>query len=198
MMFLTSGIQQKATCEGCLERLCSGEDCCVLNLTNYGESSGYAALTPSFPTSKVVPVNLSDPNVNGVLIAQQGAFMASFGNVGIKISLDCNCMRCCCGGLGLVRQKIEGDGTVFLAATGTMVQKVLKEGETILVDTNCVMAFAESCTMDLRRAGGVLGIVGGGEGFFNTTLTGPGLVIIQSMNQIVFKAALVANKLYRR
>ena len=198
MMFLTSDVQQSATCEGCLERLCSGEDCCVLNFTNEGENRGYAALTPNFPTAKVVPVNLADPNVGGVLICQQGAFMASMGDVGIRISLDCNCMRCCCGGLGLVRQKIEGDGTVFLAATGTMVQKVLAEGETILVDTNCVMAFAESCKMDLRRAGGVLGIVGGGEGFFNTTLTGPGLVIIQSMNQAVFKQALVAHKLYRR
>ena len=198
MMFLTSGISQNASCEGCLERLCSGENCCVLNFTNTGNEPGFAALTPNFPTSKVVPVNLSDPNVNGSLIAQQGAFMASCGNVGIKISLDCNFLRCCCGGLGMVRQKIEGDGTVFLAGTGTMVQKVLQPGETILVDTNCVMAFAESCKLDLRRAGGVLGILGGGEGFFNTTLTGPGLVIIQSMNETVFKAALVADKLYRR
>ncbi len=63
-----------------------------------------------------------------------------------------------------MRQKLEGDGTVFLAGTGTIVQKILAEGETILADTNCVMAFAKSCKMDLRRAGGVLGILGGGEG----------------------------------
>ena len=63
---------------------------------------------------------------------------------------------------------------------------------------NCVLAFADSCKLDLKRAGGVLGIVGGGEGFFNTTLTGPGLVVICSMNDVVFREALVAPKLYRR
>ena len=98
----------------------------------------------------------------------------------------------------MVRQKLEGTGTVFLTGTGTMVQKVLAQNETILVDTNCLMAFAGSCTMDLRRAGGVMGMMGGGEGIFNTTITGPGLVVVQSMNEITFKKALVANKLYRR
>jgi uncharacterized protein (AIM24 family) len=198
MMFLTDGISQSVVCEGCCERGCSGESCCIMDFTNNGGEYAYAALTPNFPTSKVVPVDLSSPHVGGKLVCQRGAFMASYGLVTVGISLDCNFMRCCCGGLGLVRQKLEGDGTVFLAGTGTMVQKILAIGETILVDGNCVMAFADSCKMDLRRAGGVLGIVGGGEGFFNTTLTGPGLVIIQSMNDTVFREALVANKLYRR
>jgi uncharacterized protein (AIM24 family) len=60
------------------------------------------------------------------------------------------------------------------------------------------MAYADSCTLDLKRSGGVLGIIGGGEGFFSTTLTGPGLVIVQSMNQNVFREALAATKMYRR
>jgi hypothetical protein len=107
-------------------------------------------------------------------------------------------MRCCCAGLGLVRQKITGQGTVFLESTGTIVQKVLQPGETVLVDTECVLAFADSCKLDLRRAGGILGMMGGGEGIFNTTLTGPGLVIMVSMNQTVFREALAAQKLYRR
>jgi len=199
MMFLSPGMEQHVSCDGGFERCCSGESCFVMNFTNAGSSSAaYAALTPNFPTAKVIPVNMSSPDVNGTLIAQQGAFMASVGDVHVQMSLDCNFMRCCCGGLGLVRQKLAGTGTVFLSGTGTMVQKVLQPGETILVDTNCVMAFAESCKMDLRRAGGVMGMVGGGEGFFNTTLTGPGLVIIQSMNEEVFREALVANKMWRR
>jgi uncharacterized protein (AIM24 family) len=107
-------------------------------------------------------------------------------------------MTCCCAGLGLVRQKLEGQGTVFLTSTGTIVQKVLQEGETILVDTNCIMAFASSCKLDLRKAGGILGMLGGGEGIFNTTLTGPGLVIVSSMNETMFREALVAQKIYRR
>lgn len=200
MMYLSHGIKQHVSCEGFMGRCCSGEACYVVNYTNESDDSkpAYAALTPNYPTAKVIPVDMSSPNVNGCLIAQQGAYMASYGNVDIAISLDCNFCRCCCAGLGMVRQKLSGDGTAFLAATGTIVQKVLEPGETILVDTNCVLAFAETCKLDLRRAGGILGMVGGGEGIFNTTLTGPGLVIVQSMNEIMFKEALAADKMYRR
>jgi uncharacterized protein (AIM24 family) len=60
------------------------------------------------------------------------------------------------------------------------------------------MAFGGQCKLDLRRTGGIVGMFGGGEGIFNTTLTGPGLVIVQSMNETVFRQALVANKIYRR
>ena len=124
--------------------------------------------------------------------------MGHYGDVHVGISLDCNFMRCCCAGTGLVRQSIEGRGTVFLASTGTIVQKVLEPGEVIVMDTNCVMAFADTCKLDLKRTGGIVGMLGGGEGIFNTTLTGPGLVVVQSMNPEIFREALVANKIYRR
>jgi len=64
--------------------------------------------------------------------------MASYGDLSVQISWDFNLGRCCCGGMGLIRQKLHGTGTVFLASSGTMVQKVLQQGETILVDTNCL------------------------------------------------------------
>lgn len=199
MMYLSHGVSQHATCDGCCERCLSGEDCFVLNFTNSGSSeTQYAALTPNDPLGKVVPVDLSSPDVGGRLIVQQGAYMASYGDVNIGISLDCNIVRCCCGGAGLIRQKIEGTGTVFLGVTGTIVQKVLAPGEVMVMDTNCILAFAESCTLDIKRAGGIVGMIGGGEGIFNTTLTGPGLAIIQSMNKQMFLDALAANKIYRR
>ena len=97
-----------------------------------------------------------------------------------------------------VRQKIEGNGLVLIAASGTIIQKVLEPGETIVIDSFCVLAFAESCKLDVRRAAGIVGMVGGGEGIFNTTLTGPGLVLVQSMSEQTFKDSLAANKLYRR
>jgi uncharacterized protein (AIM24 family) len=200
MMYLSPGMRQSVTYEGCCQRCCSGESCFVVNFTNSGSTGNheFVALTPNFPTAKVVPVDLSSPDVGGTLVAQQGAYMASYGDVRVGVSVDTNCMRCCCAGLGLVRQKLEGSGTVFLGGTGTIVQKVLADGETILVDTNCIMAFASTCKLDLKRAGGILGMVGGGEGIFNTTLTGPGLVVVQSMNETVFREALVAQKIYRR
>jgi len=74
--------------------------CVPAKLTNNGsghssDGPGYVALTPNFPTAKVVPVHLSDSNVNGSLICQQGSFMASYGDVQVGISLDCNLLRCC-------------------------------------------------------------------------------------------------------
>jgi uncharacterized protein (AIM24 family) len=106
MMYLSPEVTQQVSCDGCLARCCAGEDCFVMNFTHSGGSTsnnkGYVALTPNFPMAKVVPVDLSSPSVNGVLIAQQGAFMASVGNVEIGVSLDCNLLRCCCAGTGLV------------------------------------------------------------------------------------------------
>jgi uncharacterized protein (AIM24 family) len=201
MMYLSgNGMKQQVSYEGCCERGCSGESCFVMNFSNKSldGAAGFAALSPNFPTAKVIPVCLSCPDVNGTLIAQSGAYMASYGDVAVGSSLDCNCVRCCCSGLGLVRQKLTGTGTVFLAGTGTIVQKVLAPDETFIIDSNCIMAYADTCTLDVKRAGGVLGIVGGGEGIFNTTLKGPGLCVVQSMNEVVFREALVANKLYRR
>ena len=86
----------------------------------------------------------------------------------------------------------------LIAANGTIIQKVLVAGESIIIDTDCILAFAESCKLDIRRAAGIVGMVGGGEGIFNTVLTGPGLVLVQSMNEQTFKDALAAQKLYRR
>ena len=103
MMYLSPGVSQQVSCDGCCARCCSGEDCFVMNFTHSGNGKGYVGLTPNFPMAKVVPVDLSSPDVNGVLIAQQGAFMASMGEVEIGISLDCNLLRCCCAGTGLVR-----------------------------------------------------------------------------------------------
>jgi uncharacterized protein (AIM24 family) len=199
MMFLTPGVKQNATCEGCCSRMLAGEDCCVLNFTNKGSSGiGYAALTPNEPLGKVIPIDLSSPDVGGTLIAQQGTYMASYGDVEVGVSFDCKCCRCCCGGVGLVRQKITGSGTVFLGATGTIVVKKLLPEEVMIMDTNSILAFSESCKLDIKRAGGMLGMLGGGEGIFNTTLEGPGLAVVQSMNKQVFLDSLAANKIYRR
>ena len=62
--------------------------------------------------------------------------MASYGDVVVTMSTDCNLARCCCAGTGLVRRNLKGTGTVLLAATGTIVQKVLAPGEVIILDTN--------------------------------------------------------------
>ena len=198
MFFLSDGMSQTIRCDDCYQRCCTGEGCCVVDFTNNNTSPGFASLTPNFPTAKVVPVDLRSPDIGGTLIAQGGTYMASYGDVQIQVDFDCNFMRCCCGGMGLIRQKIVGTGTVFLSSTGTMVQKVLKPGESILVDTFCLLAYSGTCKFDIKRTAGIVGMIGGGEGIFNSVITGPGVVYVSSMNAETFKQALAAQKLYRR
>mmetsp|Transcript_15406 Transcript_15406/g.33223 ORF Transcript_15406/g.33223 Transcript_15406/m.33223 type:complete len:285 (+) Transcript_15406:118-972(+) len=199
MMYLSSAIRMKVGCAGdCLGRACGGEDCCFLDFANHTDRIGYAALTTNQPLAKVIPVDLASPEVGNTLIVQQGTYMASYGEVNIGFDCDCNLFRCCCGGMGLVRQKLTGTGTAFLGATGTIVQKVLKPGEVMMVDTECILAYSESCTFDQKLNAGIVSWIGSGQGLFNTSLTGPGLVIVQSMNMTILLASLAADKIYRR
>jgi len=187
-MYATDKISPEMICSGCWNRCMAGNACCLQRFTSTG--TGYVALAPTFPTAKVVPVFLSSPDVGEKLYCQRGAYMASYGDVSVEFSVDKNCMRCCCAGMGLVRQKLKGTGTVFLAALGTIVQKVLQEGEVILCDQNCVLAFGRNVTLDVKATGGLMGMIGGGEGIYNTKLTGPGLVLIQSVNELQFRETM--------
>lgn len=198
LMYMSSGVSAGVSYEGGCSRCLSGECCYALNFTNEGGSGdrAFVALTPSFPTCKVVPVDLN--TVGGSLIADTGAFMASYGDVDVEVNFDCNLLRGCCAGTGFVRQKLEGTGTAFLAATGTIVQKVLEPGEKILADGNCILAFASTVEVNVKSAGTIIGMIGGGEGIFNTELTGPGLIMIHSMNEATFTRALQAQKIWRR
>eukprot|EP00532_Pseudo-nitzschia_australis_P005270 CAMPEP_0168202254 /NCGR_PEP_ID=MMETSP0139_2-20121125/24170_1 /TAXON_ID=44445 /ORGANISM="Pseudo-nitzschia australis, Strain 10249 10 AB" /LENGTH=350 /DNA_ID=CAMNT_0008127921 /DNA_START=146 /DNA_END=1198 /DNA_ORIENTATION=+ len=199
MMYLSSAVHMKIGCaSNWIGRCCGGEDCCFLNFTNHTDQIGYAALTTNEPLAKVIPVDLTSPEVGNTLIVQQGTYMASYGEVKVDFDCDCNLVRCCCGGMGLVRQKLTGTGTAFLGATGTIVQKVLKEGEVMLVDTECILAYSESCTFDQKLNGGIVSWIGSGEGLFNTTLKGPGLAIVQSMSMKILLESLAADKIYRR
>jgi len=200
MMYLTNGVSSGVSCSGCCGRCMSGEACCEIEYSNKSDIRGYAAITPNSPlANKVVPVDLSSPEVNGEIVCQRGAYMASYGHADVEVSFDCNFLRCCMGGMGLARQKIVGTGTAFLCATGTIVQKILAPGEKILVDTHCVLAYSGSCEMDIKRASKSMATgLFGGEGFMNTSLTGPGLVLIQSTNEENFFRSLVRNPMLRR
>jgi uncharacterized protein (AIM24 family) len=85
------------------------------------------------------------------------------------------------GGEGFIMQKLEGDGLVFVHAGGTIVERELAAGETLDVDTGCVVAMTSGVDFDIRSVGSVKSMLFGGEGVFLATLTGPGKVWIQSL-----------------
>ena len=78
MMYTSPQVEMLASYAGCWNRCCGGESCVVLNFTNGSGEAGYAALVPSDPLAKVVPVELSSPEVGGCLIVQQGEFLDWF------------------------------------------------------------------------------------------------------------------------
>jgi uncharacterized protein (AIM24 family) len=78
-------------------------------------------------------------------------------------------------------QKLEGDGLAFVHAGGTIVSRELKPGESLRVDTGCIVAFQPSVSYDIQFVGNVKSAIFGGEGFFFVRLTGPGRVWLQSL-----------------
>jgi len=187
MTFMQPSIKNSVDCNNCFGRCCSGEPCVMANFTNEGEGKAILGITPNFP-AKIIPIDLGA--AGNKFRAKNGAFFASIGPVEVSINFDCNPKTCCFGGQGCARQTVGGEGTAFLAAMGTIMTKDLAEGETIVVDTNSTVAWEETVKLDIRLAGGCCTCCCGGEGMFNTTLTGPGKVVFQSMSIEKFKAAL--------
>jgi uncharacterized protein (AIM24 family) len=103
----------------------------------------------------------------------------------LKISISklntSSCCACFCSGMDMFMQECKGKGTVFLEAHGTIMEKVLAPGEEICVDTNCVVAVSSKVTVDVQRTGGCCTCLCSGEGMYNTTLKGPGRIILCSM-----------------
>ena len=146
--------------------------------TNKSKAPATIGLTPHFP-AKVVPVNLSE--MNGLTI-KNGAFLAALDtdcDIGVKwvngvgVGLF--------GGQGLLLNRLKGKGYAFLNAAGTLLHKRLAPGEQLVVDTHSLVAFENTVKYDIKGVGGMGMVCFGGQGLFNTVMTGPGLVIVQSM-----------------
>ena len=93
----------------------------------------------------------------------------------------------------MILQKLEGDGLAFLAAGGTLIERNLAAGESLTIDTGCLVGFSGSCDYDIRLQSGVKNMLFGGEGLFVTEVTGPGIVIIQT--QPIAELALALHRL---
>lgn len=163
---------------------CMGEAGFRVHWQNEEEIPQKIGLTPSFP-AKVVPVNLDQHS--GELFIKRGAFMAatdpdlSFAIERAGRQSGGTFGKGLFGGQGFILTKVTGEGWVFLGAAGAIFERYLAEDETIVVDQCSVVAWETTVKFSYRMAGGAGMICCGGEGLTNTTLSGPGYVIIQSM-----------------
>lgn len=194
--YLSPGVETTVDCppgDAC-SRICSGENCVKVKLANESGADGYVGLTPAFP-AKIIPLRLSSSNTAGGVtsfVAKPGAIMAHVGDdVDVACDADWSPLRVCCAGLGCCRQRISGtDGTAFLTAGGTIVSRTLRADETITVDKNSIVGFADTVTLSTTMGGGACFCLCGGEGCLLPTLTGPGLVLLESMCFAKYKMAV--------
>lgn len=170
------GLMEKMLGAG--KRLITGESLFTTVFTFSGRGKGKVAFSSPYP-GKIVPLDLKD--YNGKLICQKDAFLCAAKGVSLGIAFQKKIGTALFGGEGFIMQKLEDDGLTFLHAGGTIVEKELVAGETLRVDTGCLVALTQTVNYDIEFVGGVKSAIFGGEGFFFATLTGPGHVWLQSL-----------------
>jgi uncharacterized protein (TIGR00266 family) len=159
------------------KRVLTGESLFMTHFTNRGTLKQSVAFAAPYP-GKIIPMDLTQ--FNGELFCQKDAFLcAAFGTkVGIAFAKKLGVGFF--GGEGFVLQRLNGDGKAFIHAGGTIVRKELN-GNTLLVDTGCLVAFTQGVEYDIQRSGNLKSMVFGGEGIFLATLRGHGSVWLQSL-----------------
>ena len=115
------------------------------------------------------------------IIAQKNSFLASTEGVNMDIYLQKKGSVGFFGGEGFIMQKFTGSGFLWLEVDGAVQERVLAPGESLVIDSGYVAAMEASCTMDIQTIKGVGNVLLGGEGLFNTVVTGPGKVWLQTM-----------------
>lgn len=163
---------------GAGKRVITGESLFMTTFTNEGQGKKHVSFASPYP-GKIIPMDLSE--LDGKLICQKDAFLAAAKGVSIGIEFQKKIGAGFFGGEGFIMQKLEGDGMTFIHAGGTMHKRELDPGETIRVDTGCLVAMTGNVDYDVNFVGGIKTAMFGGEGLFFATLKGPGTVWIQSL-----------------
>lgn len=138
---------------------------------------GMIAFGSSFP-GKIMPLEITGGKE---YILQKTAFLASEAGVQLSVHFNKKAGAGFFGGEGFIMQKLSGHGMVFVEVDGEMVEYTLGDGEKIIVDTGNVLGFESGVSIDIQQVKGLKNKFLGGEGFFNTVLTGPGKIWLQTM-----------------
>ena len=138
---------------------------------------GMITFGSSFP-GKVVPIEIAPGRE---FIVQKSAFLASEAGVELSIHFNKKIGAGFFGGEGFIMQKLSGSGTAFIEIDGELVEYELQAGQKLVVDTGNVAGFESTVAIDIQKVPGVKNMLFGGEGFFNTVLTGPGKIWLQTM-----------------
>ncbi|MDD2758961.1 MAG: TIGR00266 family protein [Methylomonas sp.] len=159
------------------KRMLTGESVFLTHFSNNGQQKRRVAFSAPFPGS-IVALNLAE--LGEEVICQRSAFLAAAFGTRVDIAFNKRLGSGFFGGEGFILQRLRGDGMAFIHAGGTIVRKDLC-GETLRLDTGCLVAFSGDIDYSIGMSGGLKSMLFGGEGLFLATLKGRGSVWIQSM-----------------
>jgi uncharacterized protein (TIGR00266 family) len=163
---------------GAGKRLITGESLFTTVYTNQGSGKQRVAFAAPYP-GKIIPMDLRQ--LGGRLICQKDAFLCAARGVTLGIHFQQKLSVGFFGGEGFIMQKLEGDGLAFVHAGGTVVRRELQPGQTLLIDTGCIVALTPSVNFEIQYVGKIKTAMFGGEGVFFAKVTGPGTVWLQSL-----------------
>lgn len=160
------------------KRVLTGESLFMTHFTNRGGSGKRkVAFAAPYP-GKIVPLNLAE--LGGEILCEKDAFLCAAFGTAVGIAFNKKLGTGFFGGEGFILQRLQGDGLAFIHAGGTIIKRELR-GETLRVDTGCLVAMTKGIDYDIQRAGNLKSMFFGGEGLFLATLRGHGTVWLQSL-----------------
>src|SRR5436189_1159219 len=180
MLYMGMGIELQAKMQGgimkgLMRKFLAGESL-FMSVFRCNTPTGKLALANPI-AGKIFPIQLH----NTTVLAERNAFLCAIGNVDLSVAFTKRFGAGLFGGEGFILQKLSGEGLVFLHAGGTMINFDLAPGETLRVDTGCIVSMAESVNYDIQFVGGFRNALFGGEGLFYAVLTGPGHIVLQTL-----------------
>ena len=179
MVWMSPNMKMETSAGGvgkALGRMFSGEGMFQNTYTAQG-GPGMIAFASSFPGAiRAIEVTPDKP-----IIAQKSAFLAATRGVELSVHFQKRAAAGFFGGEGFIMQRISGSGIAFLEIDGSVVEYNLEKGQQMLIDTGYLAMMDDTVTMEIQQIKGVKNVLFGGEGLFNTLVTGPGRVLIQTM-----------------
>lgn len=182
MTYMEDGIEMQTGMGGGLfagfKRMITGESFFITTFLNNAQGKSHVAFAAPYP-GKIIAFDLD--RFNGQVLCQKDSFLCAARGIEIEVAFTKRMGAGFFGGEGFILQRLTGDGMVFVHAGGTVIEKDLQPGETLRVDTGCIVAFATTVDYDIQFIGGFTNALFGGEGLFLAKLTGPGIVYLQSL-----------------
>ncbi|MBT9489899.1 MAG: TIGR00266 family protein [Rubrivivax sp.] len=163
---------------GAGKRLVTGESLFTTVYTNAARQKQRVAFAAPYP-GKILPMDLRQ--LGGTLICQKDSFLCAARGVSLGIQLQQKLGVGFFGGEGFIMQKLEGDGLAFVHAGGSLLKRELQPGQTLMIDTGCVVAYTPNVNFEIQYVGKIKTALFGGEGLFFAKMTGPGTIWLQSL-----------------